>query len=55
MVTDYLAFTYFEDEVVDKQTETAWGVPLLTIKAKLTIQEGGVLVDTFSEVELPLD
>ena len=46
--------TYFDAEVVEVQAETAWGVPLATIKAKLTNQDGGVLVDTTAQVELPL-
>ncbi|CAN7271875.1 MaoC family dehydratase N-terminal domain-containing protein [Phenylobacterium sp. LjRoot225] len=46
--------TYFDGEIVEKTAETAWGVPLVTIKARLTNQNGGVLVDTTAEVELPL-
>jgi acyl dehydratase len=46
--------TYFDAEVIDKQPETAWGVPLATVKVKLTNQDGGVLVDATAQVELPL-
>jgi acyl dehydratase len=46
--------TYFDGEVVGATAETAWGVPLVAIKARLTNQDGGVLVDTTAEVELPL-
>ncbi|MGB8364639.1 MAG: MaoC family dehydratase N-terminal domain-containing protein [Rhizomicrobium sp.] len=45
--------TYFDGEVVEKQAETAWGVPLVTVKLRLTNQDGGVLVDATAEVELP--
>lgn len=46
--------TYFDAEVIDKQAETAWGVPLVFLKVKLTNQDGGTLVDATAEVELPL-
>jgi hypothetical protein len=46
--------TYFDGEVVDKQAESAWGVPLVTIMAKLTNQDGTTLVATTAEVELPV-
>ncbi len=45
--------TYFDGKVVEKQAETAWGVPLVTVKLRLTNQDGGVLVDAMAEVELP--
>ena len=46
--------TYFEGEVTDKQADSSWGVPLASVKVKLTNQEGGVLVDAVAEVELPI-
>jgi acyl dehydratase len=46
--------TYFDAEIVGKQPESVWGVPLVQVKLRLTNQEGGVLVDCTAEVELPL-
>lgn len=46
--------TYFEGEVIDKQAESSWGVPLVGIKVRLTNQDGGTLVDATAEVEVPL-
>jgi acyl dehydratase len=46
--------TMFDAEVIAKEAETPWGVPLCTIKAKLTNQDGSALVDTTAEVELPI-
>ena len=46
--------TYFDGEVVAKEAESAFGVPLVTVKLRLTNQDGGVLVDATAEVELPL-
>ena len=46
--------TYFEAEVVGKEAESAWGVPLVQVKLRLTNQDGGVLVDCTADVELPL-
>jgi hypothetical protein len=34
--------------------DTPYGVPLVTIKVTLTNQDGGVLVDSKAEVEVPL-
>ena len=45
--------TYFEAEVVDKIENTAWGVPLVQIKAALTNQNGTTVVTSVNEVELP--
>lgn len=45
--------TYFDAEVVGKEAETVWGVPLVHIVLKLTNQDGGVLVKCAAEVELP--
>lgn len=45
--------TYFDAEVIGKETESAWGVPLVQVKLRLTDQDGGVLVDCTAEVELP--
>jgi acyl dehydratase len=46
--------TYFDAEIVDKDPQSAWGVPLVQVKLSLTNQDGGVLVDCTAEVELPL-
>jgi acyl dehydratase len=46
--------TYVDGEVVEKQFESSWGVPLVTIKLTMTNQDGVVVVDGFAEVELPL-
>ena len=46
--------TYVEGEVVGLQRETAWGVPLVELKVRMTSQEGVMLVDATAEVELPL-
>ncbi|MFD1611507.1 MaoC family dehydratase N-terminal domain-containing protein [Sphingomonas tabacisoli] len=46
--------TFIDAEVVDKQEESGWGVPLVTIKARATTQDGEVLVDSVAEVEVPL-
>lgn len=45
--------TYFDAEIVDKQTNTAWGVPLVQVALTLTNQDGVGLVDCTAEVELP--
>lgn len=47
--------TYFQGEVTEKEAETTWGMPLVTIKIKLTNQDGATLVDATAKVELPLD
>jgi acyl dehydratase len=46
--------TYFQGEVIAKEAESSWGVPLATIKVRLANQDGSVLVDATAEVELPL-
>ena len=46
--------TYFDGEVIGKEPESSWGVPLVQIMVKLTNQDGGVLVDATAEVELPV-
>lgn len=46
--------TYFEGEVIEKQLESAHGCPLVTIKVKLTNQDGVALVDAKAEVGVPL-
>ncbi|MFG2368067.1 MaoC family dehydratase N-terminal domain-containing protein [Streptomyces mirabilis] len=45
--------TYFDAEVVGKETESTWGVPLVQVKLRLSDQNGGLLVDCTAEVELP--
>ena len=46
--------TYFEGEVTNKQIESPYGVPLVTIKVRLANQDGAVLVDGQAEVQVPL-
>jgi acyl dehydratase len=46
--------TYFEGEVVAKQLDSPYGVPLVTIKARLANQDGSVLVDGQAEVQVRL-
>ena len=46
--------TYFDAEIVGKEPESAWGVPLVQVKLRLTNSGGGVVVDCTAEVELPL-
>jgi len=46
--------TYVDGEVIEKQFESSWGVPLITIKLTMTNQDGVVVVDGFAEVEVPL-
>ena len=46
--------TYFEGEVIETQAETSWGMPLVTVKVKLTNQDGSTLVDATAKVELTL-
>jgi len=45
--------TYVDGEVIAKQTETSYGVPLVTIRLSLTNQDGATLVDAKAEVEVP--
>lgn len=45
--------TYFDAEVVGKEAESAWGVPLVQVKLRLANQDGNVVVDCTAEVELP--
>ena len=46
--------TFFEGEVIEKSAESPWGVPISTIKVRLTNQDGTVLVDAAAQVELPI-
>jgi acyl dehydratase len=46
--------TFFDAEVTAKNPESAWGVPLVSVKVRLTNQDGGVLVDAKADVELPV-
>jgi acyl dehydratase len=45
--------TYFDAEVVAKEENSAWGVPVVQVKLRLSNQEGNRLVDCTAEVELP--
>jgi acyl dehydratase len=46
--------TYVDGEVTAKEPESAFGVPLVTVKVRMTNQDGVALVDGLAEVELPL-
>ncbi|TAK99833.1 MAG: acyl dehydratase [Rhodospirillaceae bacterium] len=46
--------TYIDGEVTAREADSAWGVPLVSIKVRMTNQDGVVLVDGTAEVELPL-
>ena len=45
--------TYFDAEVIGKEPESVWGVPLVQVKLLLTTQDGAKLVDCTAEIELP--
>jgi acyl dehydratase len=45
--------TYFDGEVVAKEADSSWGVPLVTVKVKLTTQDGKLVVESTNQVELP--
>jgi acyl dehydratase len=45
--------TYFDAEVVGKEPESVWGVPVVQVRLRLTSQDGEVVVDCTAEVELP--
>jgi acyl dehydratase len=45
--------TYFEAEVAAKNEASAFGMPTVTVKTKLSNQDGAALVDATLEVELP--
>jgi len=46
--------TYVDGEVVGKEMESAYGVPVVTVRVILTNQDGGVLVEGEAEVGMPL-
>jgi acyl dehydratase len=45
--------TFFDGEVVGKDENSAWGVPLVQVEVKLTDQDGKTVVKSVNEVELP--
>jgi acyl dehydratase len=45
--------TYMDAEVIEKITESEWGVPLVKVKVEITNQDGTVLVGGTAEIELP--
>jgi acyl dehydratase len=45
--------TYFDAEIIGKDPDSAWGVPLVQVQLRLANQDGGVVVDCTAEVELP--
>ena len=46
--------TYVDGEVIAKEIETPYGVPLVTIKLSLANQDGTTLVDAKAEVQVPV-
>jgi acyl dehydratase len=46
--------TYVDGEVIAVETDSAFGVPVVNVKVRMTNQDGAVLVDATAEVELPL-
>jgi acyl dehydratase len=46
--------TFFEGEVTAKEPNSVWGTPLVTVKVRLTTQDGAAVVESTNEVELPL-
>ena len=45
--------TFFDGEVTAKEANSAWGTPLVTVKVRLTNQDGTLVVESSNEVELP--
>ena len=45
--------TYIEGEVVDKIEHSQWGFPVVQVKVTMTNQDGGIVVTSLNEVELP--
>jgi len=45
--------TYIEGEVVDKIEHSTWGVPIVQVRVLMTNQDGGTVVTSLNEVELP--
>jgi acyl dehydratase len=45
--------TFIDGEVVDKIEQSEWGVPLIQIKVTMTNQDGGKVVTSLNEVEIP--
>jgi hypothetical protein len=46
--------TFFDGEIISKQVESPYGVPVVTVKVKLANQDGGALVESMAEVQVPL-
>lgn len=46
--------TYVDCEVIGKQEQSAYGVPIVTVQSKMTTQEGETILQGVAEVELPL-
>jgi hypothetical protein len=46
--------SFVNGEVIAVEAETPLGIPLVTVKVRVTSQDGAVLVDAKGEVELPL-
>jgi acyl dehydratase len=45
--------TYLDGEVVEKQAESSWGEPIVSLQVKMTNQEGSVLATGKVDVQLP--
>ena len=46
--------TYVDGEVIAKEADSAFGVPLVTVQVRMTNQDGEAVADTTAKVELPL-
>lgn len=46
--------TYLDGEVTDKQAESAWGTPLVSVSVRMTNQHGATLALGTAEIEVPL-
>jgi acyl dehydratase len=44
--------TFVDGEITEKEANSAWGVPLVTVKVQMTNQDGTVLVDGAAKVEV---
>jgi acyl dehydratase len=46
--------TYLDGEITERQAESTWGAPLVTVNVRMTNQDGAVLAEGPVEVEVPL-
>ncbi len=45
--------TYIDGEVVEKRDMSAYGMPVVVVKVRMTTQDGAISVDATAEVQLP--